>query len=149
MTNLEKWQEEIIEIKNKNKAYLHPAVVNGKPMLCTGLVCADCDLRTPCSDSFIKWLFDEYKELRKLTKQQMAFCEAVETGWMARDKGGTLFWYCDKPVKTVNAWHSGCGCPCVGISNYIFPEFLFIRWEDEEPYSIEDMLTWEVENGDE
>lgn len=26
-----------------------------------------------------------------------------------------------------------------------FPDFTFIKWGDKEPYSIEEMLTWDVE----
>lgn len=43
---------------------LHPAVINGKVVPCTGQNCAYCDLNTPpfyggCNDNYEKWLSEE------------------------------------------------------------------------------------------
>ena len=146
MTNLEKWKEELLKIKYDRINYLHPAVVNGKPVHCAGMNCSDCDLNSPCSDSFIKWLFNEYTEPKKLTRRQRAFCEAVEKGWIARDRQGSIYIFDKKPYKRETVWYKETNVMCIQAS--FFPEFPFIKWEDAEPYSIEEMLTWEIEDED-
>ena len=158
MTNLEKWKEELLKIKYDRINYLHPAVVNGKPVQCAGMDCSDCDLNNPCSDSFIKWLFNEYTEPKpKLTKRQRAFCEAVQTGWLARWKyntsivfSGMCVLFENKPRRSEvfnGAWVSPPQEKYTELDATFFPDFPFIQWEDE-PYSIEEMLTWEIEDED-
>ena len=43
----------------------------------------------------------------------------------------------------MNIW-----CDGEDVVTYLPPNswFSFIKWEDEEPYSVKEMLTWEVEN---
>ena len=78
----------------------------------------------------------------RLTKKQRLFCELVETGWLARDYGGSLYWYRSKPAKVASAWNGRAAFRHITITNIV--DFPFIQWEDKEPYSIEEMLTWEV-----
>lgn len=77
MTNFEKWKDEILEITD---AQCRVAVVDGKPVNCSGMVCGDCDCNKPrqsCAVSLVEWLYSEYKEpTPKLTKRERAFCEA-------------------------------------------------------------------------
>lgn len=156
MTNFEKWKDKIFEMGKASDTF--PAVVNDVPKICTQKYCTqthceNCDLygaeARSCFIRFLEWCCKEYKETPKLTKRQRAFLEALQTGWGARDGDGTLYFYEGKPYRKIGrsgSWSfSG---KCVPTSYAMFPDFPFIKWEDE-PYSIEEMLTWEVEDGDE
>lgn len=59
--------------------------------------------------------------------------------WIARGGDGNLFIYREKPIKKESSWvsemlYDWCG---IWIFNHLF---LFINWEDKEPYLIEDLL---------
>ena len=66
MTNEEKYKD-VIKRMTRKYPPLHPAVINGKVVPCTGLNCAYCDLNSPpyygecndCSDAYEKWLSEE------------------------------------------------------------------------------------------
>lgn len=63
MTNGEKYKD-IIKRMTRRYPPLHPAVLNGKVVPCTGLNCAYCDLNTlpyygGCNDNYEKWLKSE------------------------------------------------------------------------------------------
>lgn len=57
--------------------------------------------------------------------------------WIARDVDGQLFVYSDKPIKLTNCW----GRYRYESSLYVYSHlFTGVKWEDEEPYLIEDLL---------
>ena len=59
--------------------------------------------------------------------------------WITRDKDGNLFIYCEKPIKRESSWISETLFDWFGI--WIFNHlFSFIKWQDEGPYLIEDLL---------
>lgn len=55
--------------------------------------------------------------------------------WIARDIDGRLYIYASKPKKRLTMWES-MGSPMI-LFDHIFK---FIKWEDDEPYSIEELL---------
>ena len=58
--------------------------------------------------------------------------------YIARDRDGLIFLYNKKPSKCDYSW--------IGYNSIAFPYyhlFQFIKWEDEEPYSIEELLEGE------
>ena len=90
-------------------------------------------------------LYDEIKP--KLTRSQRALCEAIGIGWLARNKVEcSLRWYSEKPTRDMS---DGCykSSGTERIIGVPFPEFPFVKWEDE-PYSIEEMLMWESDGVD-
>ena len=55
--------------------------------------------------------------------------------WIARDKNGCLYIYENKPEKRISIWGAS------GLAMRPFDHlFQFIQWEDDEPYSIEELL---------
>ena len=63
MTNGEKYKD-VIKRMTRRYPPLHPAVINGKVVPCTGQNCAYCDLNTlpyygGCNDNYEKWLSEE------------------------------------------------------------------------------------------
>ena len=69
---------------------------------------------------------DEKTILRNLPK---------EYKWIARDLSGMVYIFIERPEKGQAIWY-GCGQPMIPFYHL----FQFIKWEDEEPYSIEDLL---------
>ena len=55
--------------------------------------------------------------------------------WIARDKNDWLYVYASKPKKGITIWEN-TGSPMMPFVHL----FNFIKWEDEEPYSIEELL---------
>lgn len=82
------------------------------------------------------------KSKPKLTKRERTLCELIGFGRIARDEGGALYWYEDKPWKANGMWH--CIDECITLEVFDTP-FMFIEWEDDEPWEVEDLLKLEVE----
>lgn len=150
MKNFEKWEMEILDILKTSTAF---AVVGGKPVNCDNVLCIECDFSYPqteneiqCSVKRIIWLYEEYIECPKLTKQERKFCELFEGKgyYIARDENGGCFGYTAKPDKNKErTWH-GDWFSINGVLEYANIEFDFVKWEDEEPWAIDDLLKLEV-----
>ena len=77
----------------------------------------------------------------KLTEDEKVILRNIDNRnkWIARDGDGSLFVYCSKPIKKESSWVSEMFLDWCDI--WIFKHlFQFIKWEDEEPYLIEDLL---------
>ena len=72
---------------------------------------------------------DENVILRNLPK---------EYKWIARDLSGMVYIFIERPEKGQAIWY-GCGQPMIPFYHL----FQFIKWEDDEPYSIEELLKGE------
>lgn len=139
MNNFEKYKEELL----KGKEAINEKT--NKPDYCWALSCGDCKLNInnkDCVLALIEWGFKEAIEI-KLTERQRGFCEMVGTGWLARDKGGGLFYYRDKlPTRskfTEGVWKNNGKSASAIYLNDMFPKFPFITWENS-PVSIETLL---------
>ena len=140
MTNFEFWKDEILRICREYESI--PAIVKGRPIPCSDVKCDNCDIYAACAINMIEWLYDEHVEYPKLTKRERAFCEAVKTGWIARESGGNLFYFTEKPEYLKVGFYTNANyyCRIYGLEN----DFEFIKWEDKEPWSVEDLLKLEV-----
>lgn len=61
--------------------------------------------------------------------------------WIARDESGVLYIYHDKPKKNSFAWAVGFGSRCLNLFDHLFK---MVKWEDDEPWKIEDLLKLDV-----
>ncbi len=151
MTNFEYYKEEILELTNNDQAFM--VYKNGKIGNCDE--CHDCKKclfdSNSCNAKAIKWLYAEHVEKPKLTKKERQFCELVEAGWICRDENGFLCLYSTKPqCKNSHEWQPPHYCTSFSLSsslvrNVMDCSFSFITWEDEEPWSVEELLKLEVE----
>ena len=84
-------------------------------------------------------LLEEYKEPTKLTRFEYEYLKVAkenEYNFIARDKNNNLYLYSKKPRKDIVAWD------CEGRITPVFAElFKFVKWKDEEPYSIDEILS--------
>ena len=77
-----------------------------------------------------------------LNRLEYEILKFIEFGYIARDEEGNLFSFWYKPKKYHDIWY----CDVPKNQNYshdltLFNElFKFIRWEDAEPTSIEELL---------
>ena len=95
------------------------------------------DIMKVYKDYTCKELLWERKEKPKLTEDEKVILRNVPQyyKWIARDGSGLIFLFSKKPSK--------CDCSWIGYNDIAFPFhhlFQFIKWEDEEPYLIEELL---------
>lgn len=142
-TNFEHYKEEILKILN-NKPQSGLALRSGKLGSCDEGFCHTCRfLQSGCGKGRFEWLYAEHMGQLKLTKKERLFCELAETGWIARDSDGKVFYYPQKPHKEVEQWGSfTCKNICFLDAYSCFP---FIKFEDKKPWAVEDLLKLEVE----
>lgn len=98
-------------------------------------------------DYTLKELLWERKEKPKLTDDEKAILRNINENyvWIARNENGMLFVFTEKPFKLEYYWK----CEDEDAECYVyFFDHLFksIKWEDEEPYLIEDLLKEDNEN---
>ena len=107
----------------------------------------DCFPRE-CEDCKLDWLKAEHKEKIKLSDAERVILENVEIPdnrgelYIGRDLDGRLnIHYMEKPYKTegLDYWRSQA-CMDFGMYNHLFQ---FIKWSDNEPYEIEELLRGE------
>ena len=99
------------------------------------------DIMKVYKDYTCKELLWERKEKPQLNEDEKAILSNIDKciKYIARNMDGSLLVYEDKPVKAREHWD----CE---FQVYYFPFdllFQFIKWEDEEPYSIEELLKGE------
>lgn len=97
---------------------------------------------TSCSQclklSFID-LLEEYKKPVKLSKFEYEYLKVAKkegVNFIARDKNNRLYGTSEKPEKCNATWFSSCDY--VGMFKSTFS---FVKWEDEEPYNIDEILS--------
>lgn len=149
MKNFEYWEKEIDKILQAGKRI---AVINDKPVPCFSAEksCAACFVDCGNSNKLVKWLYAEHVEPPKIRKRTKMFFDLIETGWVARDKNGNLFLYpYIKPYKlddeTEEGWVLNEACNFMLLTGLSFLTLDFIKWEDAEPWSVEDIRELEVE----
>lgn len=144
MTNFEFYKDKILKLVKKDESI---ALKGNDLVECreTGncYACRFYESGKSCENKKIEWLYEEYTPPKKLTKRERAYCEAVEKGWLARDRNGELYLHKEKPHKRSDDWNYDVEWSNLNPSFY--PSFDFLKWEDDEPYAVEEMLKWEVE----
>lgn len=100
---------------------------------CSGLVCSEC-VRLSLMN-----LLEEYKEPVKLSKFEYEYLKIAKKegfNFIARDKSRELYRFDKRPKKHNLTW--GSGGDYVRMFESIFK---FVKWEDEEPYNIDEILS--------
>lgn len=139
MLKIEKIKEKIKNFDNSDSlcCYLAQMVTNkGDKNNCSRKNTTSC---RQCLKLSLMDLLEEYKEPVKLTRFEYEYLKVAkenEYNFIARDKNGTLFLYAGKPFKCENVWSYR------GNVLIIFIElFEFVKWADEEPCNIDEILS--------
>ena len=100
----------------------------------------DFDIMKVYKDYTCKELLWERKEKPQLTEDEKVILRNVPKHykWIARDLSGMVYIFIERPEKGQAIWY-GCGQPMIPFYHL----FQFIKWEDEEPYLIEELLKGE------
>ena len=98
------------------------------------------DIMKVYKDYTLTELLWERKEKPQLNEDEKVILRSLpkEYKWITRDLSGMVYIFIERPEKGQAIWY-GCGQPMIPFYHL----FLFIEWEDEEPYSIEDLLKGE------
>ena len=88
-------------------------------------------------DYTCKELLWERKEKPQLNEDEKVILRSLpkDYKWIARDLSGMVYIFIERPKKGQAIWY-GCGQPMIPFYHL----FQFIKWEDEEPYLIEELL---------
>ena len=139
MLKIEKIKEKIKNFDNSDSlcCYLAQMVTNkGDKNNCSRKNTTSC---RQCLKLSLMDLLEEYKEPIKLTQFEYEYLKvAKENGFnfIARDKDNRLYGTSEKPKKYNTTWaNSGT---YIGMFKSTFS---FVKWEDEEPYNIDEILS--------
>lgn len=92
------------------------------------------------------WAESEYIGKPVISKKDRVILDCIigEFKYIARDRDNKLFLYEKEPYKNSDkSWvHIGVNCFC--LNHRICVDFPMVKWEDEEPWLIEDLKKLEV-----
>lgn len=140
MLKIEKIKDEIRNFDTNVNAdkvlscWLHRITTNSNGNnICGVVTCSEC-LRLS-----LMGLLEEYKEPIKLTKFEYEYLKVAkenEYNFIARDNDGCVFLYRNRPWKDELSWDYS------GKFMIVFEElFKFVKWADEEPCNIDEILS--------
>lgn len=158
MKNREKFAKEILDIACEGRNIA--VTKENKIVYCSEIPCKSCIFddcgkhigrSQSCADRLHKWAESEYKEKPTITSKEKKFLDLILAKWeyIARDADEKLYAFDLLPSKKGNSWciESGLICNYCNISEKLFGKmFDFIKWEDEKPWSIEDLKKLEVKD---
>ena len=140
MKNKEKYIDELIQIIVSGY-FLAVDKCTNEPRRCDHKTsCIECLFnKTGCSNGRKEWLEQEYQEPITLTDDEKTILKNLprEYEWIARDKSWMLYLYFRKPLKTGTCWESESIESDFSMFGNLFQ---FIKWEDENPYNIDELL---------
>lgn len=147
MLNAEKYRKEILN--NYSKGF---SIIDSHIDDCESIACESClfsnskndDGYLTCINRKVKWLLSEYKEPVKLTKLEYNILTYIlkntECRYIARNESRFLCVHSYKPVKDTKYGHWTAVCDKVKSCEVFNDLFPFIKWEDEEPTLIKEVL---------
>ena len=145
MKNKENFAKEILDIACKG--YPFSVTKSGEITFCDCFKCDMCKFYVPadyksCRIRRYEWSELEYVEKHTITSKEKKFLDLLLPNYkyIAREKNGFLLVYTEKPIKILETW----GLANCASMNMFDIKFDFIKWEDEEPWSIEDLKNLEV-----
>lgn len=153
MKNKEKFAQEIVELACDGGG-IAVDKQSKKPASCISTLCRNClfyisDAGRCDYKGKRGWAESEYIEKPVISKKDRAFLDYLkeEYKFIARNEDGKLFAYSSKPYKDKN-FKCWCVYDCTNnrsILNYNV-DFPMIKWEDSEPWKIDDLKELEVVN---
>lgn len=152
MKNREKFAKEIIDVACKGGTIA--VTKDNKVVCCDNITCEQClfniNNECSCDDNDIeRWAESEYVEKPTITSREKNFLDALLPNfkYIARDSNDRLCIYYNKPKRNSmdNYWIPDDDYYYYYVSSNMYGNmFDFIKWEDEEPWSIEDLKNLEV-----
>lgn len=150
MKNKEKYAKEIVDAVTGGGYGFGFNKSSGEIRRCNEISCVECLFceshgADECNKMKKEWAESEYIEKPVISKKDKAFLEYVKEEYkcIARDKNGELLLYRLTPYKEegVLNW-IGRNCSCLRLKYNV--DFPMVKWEDSEPWLIEDLKKLEV-----
>lgn len=147
MKNKEKYAKEIVEIACDGD-YFGMDKRTGKITSCDYIPCRNCVFNEDmdCDKTKRDWAEQDI-EKQVISKRDAMFLEYLkeENKYIARDENGRLFIYNEEPCKDGVHWTLGDSIGDWFRLNRRFNiDFPMVKWEDSEPWLIEDLKKLEV-----
>ena len=140
MLKIEKIKKEIKNYDTNNNVYFGCYLANFESNI--DYEESDCLKNILCSECLrlsLLNLLEEYKEPVKLTRFEYEYLKVAkenEYNFIARDNDGCVFLYRNRPWKDELSWDYS------GKFMIVFEElFKFVKWADEEPCNIDEILS--------
>lgn len=156
MKNREKFAKEILDIACSGRSIA--VTKENKIVYCSDIPCESCMFNSDkhigraqvCLDRLREWSESEYVEKSTITSREKNFLDALlsDCKYIARDFNNDLYIYYNKPRRNSmnESWTTDD-------SNYFYVSrnmygnmFNLIKWEDEKPWSIENLKKLEVKD---
>lgn len=152
MKNREKFAKEILDIACNGGVIA--VTKDNKVVFCRDMNCEQCLFHKEdfygghCDDERIRWGESEYVEKPTITSKEKNFLDVLlpSCKYIARDNNNELYIYNEKPIRTDCDWYSNDGILCRISTKFFGDVFDFIKWENENPWSIEDLKKLEVKD---
>lgn len=161
MKNKEKYAKEILDIACNGGSIA--VTKENRIVYCSNISCESCMFHIECSqgcsdlgcsDRLREWSESEYVEKPTITSKENAFLGLILSKWkyLARSEDKSLCAFDSLPIKRKDGWYIEniskiSMCDNCYISKKLFGDmFDFIKWEDEKPWSIEDLKKLDVKN---
>lgn len=141
MLKIEKIKKEIKNYDTNNNVYFGCYLANFESNI--DYEESDCFKEILCSECLrlsLLNLLEEYKEPIKLTQFEYEYLKVAKKegfNFIARDGDGRLFLYKNKPFKSLDEWIVASK-DCSRILDSLLN---FVKWEDEEPCNIDEILS--------
>lgn len=154
MKNREKFTKEILDIACKGDTIA--VTEDNKVACCCDINCHKClfyktdDYGSYCDDEEpMKWSESEYVEKPTITSREKNFLGSILSNfkYIARDSNDALCIYYNKPKRnSMDNWITDDDNCYYVLRDMYGSMFNFIKWENEEPWSIEDLKKLEVKD---
>ena len=154
MKNREKFAKEILDITCKGDSF--SVTKSGEITFCDRFKCDMCKFYVPadyksCRIRRYEWSESEYVEKHTITSREKNFLDVLLPKWkyIARDSNNSLCIYPIKPIRFGTCWMVKNDYNYYYVLRDMYGNiFDFIKWEDEEPWGIEDLKKLEVKKDD-
>lgn len=150
MKNKEKNAEQVLSFACDRYNSFGVCKGTGEIEACETMRCKNCmfyGLHNSCRENRRKWLESEYIEKPVISKRDRAFLEYLkeEYKYIARDKNNVLCVYNKEPYKVEECtmWRVE-QLRCYILNNHFNIDLPMVKWEDSEPWLIEDLKKLEV-----
>ncbi len=144
MKNIEYYKEKILDIVGRGDSVGVDRNTN-EPEGCAFLGCENCKLADNCNNGLRKWCNEQYIEKPMLTKNEKKFLDIINPKYkyVTKNKNNILCLSVGIPIRTESDWIGVNDCAYIS-ENYFNGLFKFIKWDDEEPWQLDDLKKLEI-----
>lgn len=144
MKNIEYYKEKILDIVGHGDSVGVDRNTN-EPEGCAFLGCENCKLLDNCNNGLRGWCNEEYIEKPQITENDKKFLDIVNPKfkYIVKDRDNILCLSMEMPFRGENHWIGVNSCEYIS-ENCFNGLFRFIKWDDEEPWRLDDLKKLEI-----